>query len=118
MHHVSAHGADERMINVHYYYYHVSTVSTMLQCKTHYKRLFTLVELHANAVSLLRSLEYCYIKVNKTYIGTLLDGFRSHSSIHLDVKILVFLPQELHLQKGSSATLVAVAAVIMATVEP
>ena len=25
MYHVSAHGVDERMINVHYYYYYIST---------------------------------------------------------------------------------------------
>ena len=63
MHHVSAQGVDERMINVHYYFYyyhHVSAVSMLLQCKTRYKKLFILVELHANAVSLRRSGEYCY----------------------------------------------------------
>ena len=34
----------------------------------------------------------------QTYICTLLNGFRSHSSIHFDVQILVLLPQKLHLK--------------------
>ena len=32
MHHVSAHGADERMINVHHYYYYYQLFGQMRLC--------------------------------------------------------------------------------------